>query len=231
MNAACCSGSSLRDTVFGLRCSIPSRCNSATRPHRLSYSMPNAISIQAPTSRVVRGSVAVIQAFSVSCCSSLSRQTPPSWRKLAKPLSPSSSYRRYQLRIVSSSSSRTFATVSQLMPSSSRTSAFARRARRCAADPSRASSISSLRDFGLRNPRWIMPTRRIQIAPFRKGDFRLLAESGYNSARERSGFINQVLAVVEYQEQLAAAERLADTLLDGLALLLSHTERRRGGAK
>src|SRR5215468_11251269 len=65
MKAACFSGSSLRDTVFGLRCSIPSRCNSATKPQRLSYSMLNSFSIQAPTSRVVRGSIFVIQAFSI----------------------------------------------------------------------------------------------------------------------------------------------------------------------
>jgi hypothetical protein len=37
-------------------------------------SMLHSFSIQAPTSRVGAGSVSVIQAFSLSCCSSLSRQ-------------------------------------------------------------------------------------------------------------------------------------------------------------
>src|SRR5215467_7759180 len=44
------------------------------------------------------------------------------------------------------------------MPSSSRTSAFARRAKRCAAEPSRANSVSSLRDAGVKKPRRIVPT-------------------------------------------------------------------------
>src|SRR5262249_1745589 len=59
---------------------------------------------------------------------------------------PSSRYSRYHVRIVSSSSSSTLATASQLIPSSSSTSALARRASRCGADPSRANSIRSCRD-------------------------------------------------------------------------------------
>ena len=47
MKAACLTGSSLRDTTSGLRCSMPSRCSSAIRPDRLWYSMPNSFSIQA----------------------------------------------------------------------------------------------------------------------------------------------------------------------------------------
>lgn len=53
---------------------------------------------------------------------------------------------------MSSSSNNTLAIASQLMPWSSSTSAFARRAKRCAADPSRASSIRSCRDTLSRNP-------------------------------------------------------------------------------
>ena len=37
MKAACLTGSSLRDTTSGLRCSMPSRCSSAIRPDRLWY--------------------------------------------------------------------------------------------------------------------------------------------------------------------------------------------------
>src|SRR3954468_21239679 len=114
--------------------------------------MPHSVSIQAPTSRVVRGSVSVIQAFSRSCCASLKRHALPSWPKLASPSIPSSSYSRCQVRIVSASSSKTLATAAQLIPSSNKTSAFARRARRCAADPSRASSIRSCRDAVSRKP-------------------------------------------------------------------------------
>ena len=51
-----------------------------------------------------------------------------------------------------SSSNSAAAIASQLMPWSSSTSAFARRARRRAADPSRASSIRSCRDTLSRNP-------------------------------------------------------------------------------
>ena len=57
---------------------------------------------------------------------------------------------------MSSSSSSILAITAQLMPSSSNTSALARRARRCAANPSRANSIWSLRDSGSSKPGRIM---------------------------------------------------------------------------
>src|SRR4051794_21933875 len=79
MKAACWSGSSLRETDCGLRCSISSRCSKAIRPDRLWYAMPHSVSIQAPTSRVIRGSVSVIQAFSRSCCTSLSHKCDGPW--------------------------------------------------------------------------------------------------------------------------------------------------------
>src|SRR5215468_3241870 len=69
---------------------------------------------------------------------------------------PSSRYSRYHVRIVSSSSSSTLATASQLIPSSSSTNALARRASRCGADPSRANSIRSCRDSLSRKPLRIM---------------------------------------------------------------------------
>ncbi len=58
--------------------------------------------------------------------------------------------------MVSSSSNRTFAIASQLIPSSSNTSAFARRAKRCAADPFRANAISSCRNLLSKNPERII---------------------------------------------------------------------------
>src|SRR5215469_9066699 len=57
------------------------------------------------------------------------------------------------------------------MPSSSRTSAFARRAKRCAAEPSRANSVSSLRDAGVKKPRRIMPTVESQSRRLARGIF------------------------------------------------------------
>jgi hypothetical protein len=61
-----------------------------------------------------------------------------------------------QVRMVSSSSNSTFAIASQLVPSSSSTSALARRARRLTAEPSRASAIRSCRDAASRKPGQIM---------------------------------------------------------------------------
>jgi hypothetical protein len=49
--------------------SIPNRCNRAIKPDRPSYSMPHSRPTHAPTSRIVRGSVSVIQAFSNPRCS------------------------------------------------------------------------------------------------------------------------------------------------------------------
>src|SRR5208282_3245419 len=46
--------------------------------------------LHAPTSRVVRGRAAAIQTFSLSCCSAVSRQEPPSWPKFVRPSTPSS---------------------------------------------------------------------------------------------------------------------------------------------
>jgi hypothetical protein len=47
---------------------------------------------------------------------------------------------------------------------------------------------------------------------------------GHDSAGECGGCVDQVLAVVEHQQEPAAAERLYDALLNRLARLLSHTE-------
>jgi hypothetical protein len=39
--------------------------------------LPHSRAIHAPPARVVRGRVSAIQAFSLSCCSTVSRQLPP----------------------------------------------------------------------------------------------------------------------------------------------------------
>src|SRR6476646_5974689 len=76
MNAACFAGSNLREIAVGLRCSMPMRCSRAISPDRVWYSMPHSRAIHAPTARVVRGRVSAIQTFSLSCCSTVSRQLP-----------------------------------------------------------------------------------------------------------------------------------------------------------
>src|SRR5262245_30106673 len=145
MKAACLAGSNLREISLGLRCSIPSRCNSMIRPDRPWYSMPNSCADKGANLACGPGQyladpglhpllLCVGQATSSTVVTEV-RQAfdAPSW------------YSRYHVRIVSSSSSSTLATASQLIPSSSSTSALARRASRCGADPSRANSIRSCR--------------------------------------------------------------------------------------
>src|SRR5262245_4621842 len=156
MKAACLAGSNLREISLGLRCSIPSRCNSMIRPDRPWYSMPNSCADKGANLACGPGQyladpglhpllLCVGQATSSTVVTEV-RQAfdAPSW------------YSRYHVRIVSSSSSSTLATASQLIPSSSSTSALARRASRCGADPSRANSIRSCRDSLSRNPLRIM---------------------------------------------------------------------------
>jgi hypothetical protein len=74
------------------------------------------------------------------------------------------------------------------MPSSSSTSAFARRARRCAADPSRANSIRSCRDSLSRKPGRIM--RSVESSPcrFARGGTRIFNESGYTEVWPKNSF-------------------------------------------
>ena len=182
MNAACRAGSSLRDAAQGKRCSMPRRCSNAIRPDRPWQAMPNSASIQAPAWRVVRGSVPAIQAASLACCSSSRRQALPSSPKLARPSMPSSSKRRCQVRMVSSSTNSTRAIALQLMPSSSSASAFARRARRWAAEPSRANSIRSRRDAWSRTPERIISLVGSYSRRFARGDGRVFRESRHRKA-------------------------------------------------
>src|ERR1700729_4361640 len=80
------------------------------------------------------------------------------------------------------------------MPRSSNTSALARRARRCAAEPSRASSIRSRRDSGSRKPARIMPT--VESGPRRlaRGRPRILRESGYTLRQAAVDVPDELLA-------------------------------------
>src|SRR4051812_45667869 len=104
--------------------------------------------------------------------------------------------------MVSSSSKSTFAIASQLMPSSSNTSAFARRARRCAADPSRASSMRSCRDSLSRNPGRI-------IGPVESDSGRLARGRGPDS--HRVGVYLNIYNIVE-QDHRAIKRLVRPTL-------------------
>ena len=123
-----------------------------------------------PIWRVERGSDSPIQALSLSCCSRFRRQELPSWPKPASPSIPSSSYRRCQVRTVSSSMNKTFATAAQLMPLLRSSSAFARRPSRRSTDPSRASSIRSRLASASRNPARII-SRSEFVQPSRAREF------------------------------------------------------------
>src|ERR1019366_3569784 len=91
--------------------------------------------------------------------------------------------------MVSPSRNNTLPIASQLIPSSSSTSALARRASRCAAPPSRASSIRSRRDSLSRKRGRIMGGRESTPRGFARGIFRIFVESGYNkdNSRHRQG--------------------------------------------
>ena len=92
-------------------------------------------------------------------CASLRTQALPPASNRISALRPPSANAPCQRRIVSSSSKRTRATCSQLRPSSSNTSALARRANRSVTDPSRASAISAERSSPNKKPGQISPQR------------------------------------------------------------------------
>ena len=91
----------------------------------------------------------------------------------------SSSYRRYQVRMVSSSSNRTFAIASQLIPSSSNTSARTSGQTMSGQPVPHPSQLDQvLPQFYVQKAGPYHPFGRIRIAPFGKGGLRILAESG-----------------------------------------------------
>ena len=175
----CLAGSSLREIAVGLRCSMSSRCGRAISPDRPWYAMPHSLSIQAPISRVVRGSLSVIHAVSRSCWFAEAARAAVV-AKAHQSIDAILLVKLYQLRIVSSSRYSTFATVSQLIPWSSSSSALARRARRCATEPSRVSSIRSCRDSPCQEAGTDHSVSRIPISRFGKRFVRVPAEFGYN---------------------------------------------------
>ena len=79
---------------------------------------------------------------------------------------------------MSSSRYSTLATASQLMPSSSKTRAFARRAKRCATEPSRISSIRSCRDLMSRKPARIIQPAKSDSASLASDSFGFSQSSG-----------------------------------------------------
>src|SRR5450759_1211141 len=84
-----------------------------------------------------------------------------------------------QPRIVSSSRSSASVTCCQLHPLSKSTKAFARRETRQGEDPSRASAVSALRSFSLRNPDCIMRATKSARSKNARNFYRLFNESGY----------------------------------------------------
>src|SRR5665811_71108 len=71
----------------------------------------------------------------------------------------------------------------RLHPSSKSTKAFARRETRQGEDPSRASAVSALRSFSLRNPDCIMPATESARSKNARNFYRLFNESGYTNKR------------------------------------------------
>ena len=133
--------------------------------------MPKVFSIQAPISRVDRGRNSVTHAFSAAFCASVNWPLLPPPLKSDNPSTPADSKRPYQVRTVSSSSSRNSATSSQLFPRSSSTSAFARRATRCSAVAFRARIVRDRRCSGVRKLPRIMKHIRILHESPRKRRF------------------------------------------------------------
>src|ERR1700684_126051 len=111
-------------------------------------------------------------------CASLRTQALPPASNRISALRPPSANAPCQRRIVSSSSKRTRATCSQLRPSSSNTSALARRANRCVTDPSRASAISAERSPPNKKPGRIIPSNESNSTRLARA-FRIPNESGY----------------------------------------------------
>src|SRR5579863_3389822 len=82
--------------------------------------------------------------------------------------------------MVSSFNNNASATSWQLHPPSSSTKAFARRVKRDAAEPSRASAISSIRSSALRKPPRTTPTSQSINQQNARNFARFFNESGYS---------------------------------------------------
>jgi hypothetical protein len=106
------------------------------------------------------------------------------WPKPASPSIPSSSYRRCQVRTVSSSMNKTFATAAQLMPLLRSSSAFARR---------QADALQTRPEQARSDRVWLQhqEIRRESFldqnlcSPSAQGNFRMFTESGYSQEMKK----------------------------------------------
>jgi hypothetical protein len=159
MKAACFAGSSLREIAFGLRCSMPRRCNSAISPDRVSIF--DAAFTTRSTRQLhgsVRGRVSADPGFQLVLLLHRQPAAAPFMAEACQTLDPvllielvpgpdrvvvdQQNFRR--------PTSTTHA-IGPAAPAHSRAAPIG-----CAADPSRASSIRSQRDSLSRNPGRIM---------------------------------------------------------------------------
>src|SRR5579863_3349969 len=111
--------------------------------------------------------------------------------------------------MVSSFNNNASATSWQLHPPSSSTKAFARRVKRDAAEPSRASAISSIRSSALRKPPRITPTSESINQQNARNFARFFNESGYT--------FEKLLARVRASLLRRSAERLRVSNEESLA--------------
>ena len=107
----------------------------------------------------------------------------------------------------------TFATDAQLMPSSNSTSALARRAKRCAAEPSRVSSIRSCRDSLSRKPGRITRSAESRSHPLASDSFGFPQSRGYMISPQAAGCASQRQQQARSRgEAERAARRLHQTM-------------------
>src|SRR5208282_2093836 len=132
-----------------------------------------------PISVVDVGSTRVAQAHNSSIWRGDSRPVPPFRSNRTSASMPPSWNSLIQMRMVESSTKRTLATSSKLIPRSSSRMAFARRETRFSSSPSLVIATRSARSAALRKLRLVF-TRRLESIPLiRSNDFRKNEESRY----------------------------------------------------
>src|SRR5271165_3133769 len=136
-----------------------------------------------PISVVDVGSTRVAQAHNSSIWRGDSRPVPPFRSNRTSASMPPSWNSLIQMRMVESSTKRTLATSSKLIPRSSSRMAFARRETRFSSSPSLVIATRSARSAALRKLRLVF-TRRLESIPLiRSNDFRKNEESRYSCRR------------------------------------------------
>src|SRR5208282_240109 len=134
-----------------------------------------------PISVVDVGSTRVAQAHNSSIWRGDSRPVPPFRSNRTSASMPPSWNSLIQMRMVESSTKRTLATSSKLIPRSSSRMAFARRETRFSSSPSLVIATRSARSAALRKLRLVF-TRRLESIPLiRSNDFRKNEESRYTA--------------------------------------------------